>query len=61
MTEIYAGKDVQGALNELAKEWDAITDKLGVAKQRASWANFLTYTGATAQNTAAKKGQAVVL
>jgi multiple sugar transport system substrate-binding protein len=61
MTEIYAGKDIQGGLNELAKEWDAITNKLGVAKQRKSWANFLTYTGATAQNTAAKKGQAVRL
>jgi multiple sugar transport system substrate-binding protein len=61
MTEIYSGKDIQGGLNDLAKEWDAITNKLGVAKQRASWANYLTYTGATPNNTAAKKGQAVKL
>ncbi|MFN0156052.1 MAG: ABC transporter substrate-binding protein [Gaiella sp.] len=61
MTEIYVGKDPKDGLDELAKEWDSITKKLGVDKQRASWANFLTYTGATARNTAAKKGQAVKL
>ena len=61
MTEIYAGKDVQGGLNELAKEWDAITKKLGAAKQAAAWRNFLKYTGSTRGTTAAKKGQAVTL
>jgi multiple sugar transport system substrate-binding protein len=61
MTEIYAGKDIKAGLDELAKEWDAITNKLGVDKQRASWQNFLKYTGATAKNTAAAKGQAVKL
>ena len=61
MTEIYAGKDVQGGLNELVKEWDAITKKLGPAKQAAAWRNFLTYTGSTKNTTPAKKGQAVTL
>ena len=32
MTAIYAGKDIQRALNDAAKEWDAITNKLGVDK-----------------------------
>jgi multiple sugar transport system substrate-binding protein len=59
MTSMYAGKDVQGALDEAAREWDSITNKLGVAKQRLSYANFLTYPGATGKNTVRKRGQAV--
>ena len=59
MTAIYAGQDIQTALNDVAKEWDAITNKLGVAKQRASYAAFLKLPGSTSQNTVAKKGQAV--
>jgi multiple sugar transport system substrate-binding protein len=59
MTAIYAGQDIQTALNDVAKEWDGITNKLGVAKQRASYAAFLKLPGSTAQNTVAKKGQAV--
>ena len=41
MTSMYAGKDVQDALDEAAAEWDSITRKLGTAKQKASYANFL--------------------
>jgi multiple sugar transport system substrate-binding protein len=59
MTSMYAGKDVQEALNEAAREWDAITNKLGVAKQRASYAIFLTYLGSTGKNTVRKRGLAV--
>ena len=59
MTGIYAGKDVKSGLEDAADEWDRITDKLGVAKQRASYANFLTYPGATSRNTVRKRGQAV--
>jgi multiple sugar transport system substrate-binding protein len=58
MTSAYAGKDVQDALDEAAAEWDSITRKLGVAKQRASYQNFLTYPGATGKNTVRKRGQA---
>lgn len=61
MTSMYAGKDVKSALDEAAREWDSITDKLGVAKQRASYTNFLTYPGATAKNTVRKRGQAVTV
>ena len=61
MTSVYAGKDPKEALDEAAREWDAITNKLGVAKQRASYANFLTYPGATSKNTVRKRGQAVTV
>ena len=59
MTSVYAGKDVKSALDGAAREWDAITNKLGVAKQRASYAAFLKYPGATGKNTVRKLGQAV--
>ena len=59
MTSMYAGKDVQEALDEAASEWDSITRKLGTAKQKASYANFLKYPGATGATTVRKRGQAV--
>ena len=59
MTAIYAGEDIQAGLNDIAKEWDRITQKLGVAKQRASYAAFLKLPGSTGKNTVAKRGQAV--
>src|SRR5205823_13298753 len=48
MTAIYAGKDIQSALNDAAKEWERTTDKLGRAKQKAAYAQFLKLPGATA-------------
>jgi multiple sugar transport system substrate-binding protein len=59
MTAIYAGQDIQGALDDAAKEWDAITKRLGEDKQRQSYQTFLKYPGATAANTVAAKGMAV--
>jgi multiple sugar transport system substrate-binding protein len=59
MTSAYAGKDVKDALDEAAREWDQITRRLGVAKQRASYRNFLSYPGSTGANTVRKRGQAV--
>jgi multiple sugar transport system substrate-binding protein len=59
MTAIYAGKDVKAGLDEAAAEWDRITNRLGVEKQRASYALFLQYPGATSRNTVRKRGQAV--
>ena len=59
MTAMYAGKDIKSALDDTAEEWDRITDKLGVAKQRASYATFLKLPGSTSKNTVAKKGLAV--
>jgi multiple sugar transport system substrate-binding protein len=59
MTAMYSGKDVQGTLNDLAKEWDAITKRTGVDTARASYANFLKLTGSTKRTTAQAKGLAV--
>ena len=52
-------KDVQDTLNDLAKEWDAITKRTGVDQARASYANFLKLTGSTKRPTAEAKGTAV--
>jgi len=59
MTAIYAGKDVKKGLDDCAKEWDGITKKLGVDRQRQSYLNFLKLPGSTGANTVAKKGLAV--
>jgi multiple sugar transport system substrate-binding protein len=58
MTAMYAGRDVQSTLDSTAKEWDAITNKIGVDKARESYLNYLKLTGSTSRNTAAAKGQA---
>ena len=51
---------MQQTLDDVAKEWDAITNRLGVDKQRASYRYFLNnYLGSTKNNTPARKGQAV--
>jgi multiple sugar transport system substrate-binding protein len=59
MTAIYAGKDPQAGLNDAAQEWDRITNRLGVDRQKAAYAEFLKLPGATAKNTIAARGQAV--
>jgi multiple sugar transport system substrate-binding protein len=59
MTAMYAGKSVKSGLDDAAKEWDAITQKLGVDTQKAAYAEFLKLPGATAKNTIAARGQAV--
>jgi len=59
MTAMYAGKDVEDSLNDVAREWDAIIRKIGVPKARESYKNYLKLTGSTSKNTAAAKGQAV--
>ena len=58
MTAIYAGKSVQSGLNDAAKEWDAITKKLGVDKVKASYQIFLRLPGSTGRNTVQAKGLA---
>jgi hypothetical protein len=58
MTAMYAGRDVQSTLDATAKEWDAITDKIGVDTARESYQNYLKLTGSTSSNTAKAKGQA---
>jgi hypothetical protein len=49
---------VKSSLDATAKEWDAITKKLGVDRVGASYLNYLQLTGSTSRNTAAAKGQA---
>ena len=59
LTAIYAGKDPQAGLNDVAKQWDAITKRLGADRLKASYAQFLKLPGATSKNTIAALGQAV--
>jgi multiple sugar transport system substrate-binding protein len=58
MTAMYAGKDVKSTLDATAKEWDAITQKLGVDTVRESYLNYLKLTGSSKATTAARKGLA---
>jgi multiple sugar transport system substrate-binding protein len=59
MTAIYAGRDIKRTLDATAKEWDAITQRLGTDRVRESYRNFLKLPGSTARNTVAAKGLAV--
>lgn len=61
ISAMYAGKSVKKGLDDAAKEWDAITKKLGVSSQRAAYASFLKLPGSTAKNTIAARGQAVTI
>lgn len=40
VTAIYAGADIQETLDKLAADWDAITDRIGVDKQKEAYANW---------------------
>jgi multiple sugar transport system substrate-binding protein len=55
------GTDPKRALDAAAAEWDSITQRLGVDKQRDAYNAFLELPGATADNTIAALGQAVKL
>ena len=59
MTAIFAGKDVKKGLDDAAKQWDAITKKLGVDAQRKAYQEFLKLPGSTSKNTITARGQAV--
>ena len=48
MTAIYAGKDIKNGLDDAAKEWDSITNKLGVDNQRRPTRSSSSCPGATA-------------
>jgi multiple sugar transport system substrate-binding protein len=56
MTAIYAGKDVKQGLDDAAKEWDGITNKIGTDNQKKAYAEFLKLPGATSKNTIAALG-----
>ena len=51
MTAIYAGKDPKSGLDDAAKEWDSITQRLGKDRIKASYQQFLKLPGATSKNT----------
>jgi multiple sugar transport system substrate-binding protein len=59
MTGIYNGQDVKKSLDDVAKQWDTITQQRGVDAQRVAYAAYLKQLGATRKNTVAVRGQAV--
>jgi multiple sugar transport system substrate-binding protein len=59
MSAIFLGKDVQSGLDDVAREWDAITRRLGVERQRRAYLDFLKLPGSTVKNTVAARGLAV--
>jgi multiple sugar transport system substrate-binding protein len=59
MSAIYRGKDVQKGLDDVAREWNTITRRLGVDKQRRSYLDFLELLGSTPKNTIASRGLSV--
>ena len=46
VTKLWAGDDPKAILDAAAKEWDAITDKIGVDKQKAIYAGWAAKSGA---------------
>jgi hypothetical protein len=46
MTNIQLKMPVERVMRQLAADWDAITERLGLARQRASYAQFLQRNGA---------------
>jgi len=49
ITAIYAGADIKETLDKLAADWDAITERIGVDKQRESYANWAASPNAYAK------------
>ena len=56
---IYRHKRVQEGLDDVAAQWDAITKRRGVAKQRRSYLSYLKQTGSSREMTADARGLAV--
>jgi multiple sugar transport system substrate-binding protein len=46
ITKLWAGEDPKKILDQAAKDWDAITDKIGVDKQKAVYAAWAAKSGA---------------
>jgi multiple sugar transport system substrate-binding protein len=60
-TAVWAGQDPKGALQKANTEWDAVTQKLGVNKQRDGYQQFLKLPGSYANHTIASMGLGVKL
>ena len=46
ISKLWAGGDPKQILDEAAKQWDQITDRIGVDKQKAVYANWASKSGA---------------
>ncbi len=46
VTKLWSGEDPKKILDQAAKEWDAITDKIGMEKQKAVYAGWAAKSGA---------------
>ena len=60
-TAVWAGQDPKAALQRAAGEWDAVTQKLGVEKQRDAYQQFMKLPGAYPDHTIATMGLGVKL
>ena len=40
MTRLWAGEDAKAILDDVAAQWDALTDRIGVDKQRAAYRDW---------------------
>ena len=49
ISKLWAGDDPKTILDTAASEWDAITKKIGVDKQKAVYANWASKSGAYPQ------------
>jgi len=46
VSKLWAGEDPKSILDAAAAEWDAITEKIGVDKQKAVYADWASKSGA---------------
>ncbi|WP_046862855.1 extracellular solute-binding protein [Microvirga massiliensis] len=60
-TSVWAGTDPKAALQTAAAEWDATTNRLGVEKQKAFFAEYKKLPGSSADHTVEALGMAVKL
>jgi multiple sugar transport system substrate-binding protein len=60
-TSVWAGTDPKAALTTAAAEWDATTNRLGVASQKAFFDEYNKLPGSSADRTVEKLGMAVKL
>jgi multiple sugar transport system substrate-binding protein len=46
ISKLWAGEDPKAIADQAAAEWDAITEKIGVDKQKAVYNDWATKSGA---------------
>ncbi len=40
MSRLWAGEDAKAILDDVAAQWDKLTDRIGVDRQRAAYADW---------------------